>query len=193
MEWRPSPSGNSSVGRARPCQGRGREFESRFPLQFQRCSEVSSERKGRVAEWSCSGLQIRVRRFDSDLGLHMRKSCKSMICRTFLFTAGKSAPCGHRDVLYIFRPRRSRIHRATARMAKSVDAGDLKSLARKGMPVRVRLRAPYSSELAGASRCSPDELSAIRRATRQQSQADNRKQPRHSAGLLRFRVVRQRA
>jgi hypothetical protein len=24
--------GNSSVGRARPCQGRGREFESRFPL-----------------------------------------------------------------------------------------------------------------------------------------------------------------
>ena len=31
---RGSPSGNSSVGRARPCQGRGREFESRFPLQF---------------------------------------------------------------------------------------------------------------------------------------------------------------
>ena len=26
-------SGNSSVGRARPCQGRGREFESRFPLK----------------------------------------------------------------------------------------------------------------------------------------------------------------
>ena len=25
--------GNSSVGRARPCQGRGREFESRFPLE----------------------------------------------------------------------------------------------------------------------------------------------------------------
>jgi hypothetical protein len=30
------PSGNSSVGRARPCQGRGREFESRFPLHFLR-------------------------------------------------------------------------------------------------------------------------------------------------------------
>ena len=28
--------GNSSVGRARPCQGRGREFESRFPLQFRK-------------------------------------------------------------------------------------------------------------------------------------------------------------
>ena len=27
-----SRRGNSSVGRARPCQGRGREFESRFPL-----------------------------------------------------------------------------------------------------------------------------------------------------------------
>jgi hypothetical protein len=29
-------SGNSSAGRARPCQGRGREFESRFPLQIPR-------------------------------------------------------------------------------------------------------------------------------------------------------------
>ena len=28
--------GNSSVGRARPCQGRGREFEPRFPLHFKR-------------------------------------------------------------------------------------------------------------------------------------------------------------
>ncbi len=27
-------SGNSSVGRAQPCQGWGREFESRFPLQI---------------------------------------------------------------------------------------------------------------------------------------------------------------
>ncbi len=27
--------GNSSVGRAQPCQGWGREFESRFPLQIQ--------------------------------------------------------------------------------------------------------------------------------------------------------------
>ncbi len=26
--------GNSSVGRAQPCQGWGREFESRFPLQI---------------------------------------------------------------------------------------------------------------------------------------------------------------
>ncbi len=26
--------GNSSAGRAQPCQGWGREFESRFPLQI---------------------------------------------------------------------------------------------------------------------------------------------------------------
>src|SRR5450631_4659292 len=30
----PRGSGNSSVGRASPCQGEGREFESPFPLQF---------------------------------------------------------------------------------------------------------------------------------------------------------------
>ena len=34
----PTPlCGNSSVGRARPCQGRGREFEPRFPLHFHWC------------------------------------------------------------------------------------------------------------------------------------------------------------
>lgn len=36
-----------------------------------------------------------------------------------------------------------RLHRATARMAKLVDAWDLKSPARKGVPVRFRLRAPF--------------------------------------------------
>ena len=28
--------GNSSAGRAQPCQGWGREFESRFPLQIRK-------------------------------------------------------------------------------------------------------------------------------------------------------------
>ncbi len=32
--------GNSSVGRARPCQGRGREFESRFPLKIKTMQEI---------------------------------------------------------------------------------------------------------------------------------------------------------
>lgn len=44
-------------------------------------------------------------------------------------------------LLALFRP----LHRATARMAKLVDAWDLKSPARKGVPVRFRLRAPYIS------------------------------------------------
>src|SRR3546814_224715 len=35
-----------------------------------------------------------------------------------------------------------KVDRATARMAKLVDAWDLKSPARKGVPVRFRLRAP---------------------------------------------------
>lgn len=45
---------------------------------------------------------------------------------------------------------------ATARMAKSVDAGDLKSLGRKAVPVRVRLRAPVISGLTAplAIRCA---------------------------------------
>ena len=32
--------GNSSVGRAQPCQGWGREFESRFPLMFAQVAEL---------------------------------------------------------------------------------------------------------------------------------------------------------
>lgn len=67
-------SGNSSVGRAQPCQGWGREFESRFPLQ--------NRSNGWVAEWLCSGLQSRGRRFDSDPSLNLidyRIQVKEMI------------------------------------------------------------------------------------------------------------------
>ena len=63
--------GNSSVGRARPCQGRGREFEPRFPLQF-------------------------------------------------------------------------------ARVVESVDTRDLKSLAFRGVPVQVWLRAPFKNDSSGS-------------------------------------------
>lgn len=34
--------GNSSAGRALPCQGKGRGFESRFPLQFLQALQGSS-------------------------------------------------------------------------------------------------------------------------------------------------------
>ena len=63
--------GNSSVGRARPCQGRGREFEPRFPLQY-------------------------------------------------------------------------------ARVVESVDTRDLKSLAFRGVPVQVWLRAPFQNDTSGS-------------------------------------------
>ncbi len=45
--------GNSSVGRARPCQGRGREFESRLPLMFYRIYNtfVRHAEPAQVAEW----------------------------------------------------------------------------------------------------------------------------------------------
>ena len=66
-----SECGNSSVGRARPCQGRGREFEPRFPLQF-------------------------------------------------------------------------------ARVVESVDTRDLKSLAFRGVPVQVWLRAPFQNHTCGS-------------------------------------------
>ena len=41
-------SGNSSVGRAQPCQGWGREFESRFPLN-------ADSLRGRPEGRSCPG------------------------------------------------------------------------------------------------------------------------------------------
>ena len=89
------PRGNSSVGRARPCQGRGREFESRFPLQIRetpvrrgfvfepRAAGAGHVHHGLVAEWSCSGLQIRVRRFDSDPSLHAKHEPAAMRALSF--------------------------------------------------------------------------------------------------------------
>ncbi len=41
--------GNSSVGRAQPCQGWGREFESRFPLQILGESQSAGWQNGDAA------------------------------------------------------------------------------------------------------------------------------------------------
>ena len=49
-------------------------------------SQASS---GRVAEWLCSGLQIRVRRFNSDLGLHHSMVLKPRFGGVFLW----ALPC----------------------------------------------------------------------------------------------------
>ncbi len=42
--------GNSSVGRARPCQGRGREFESRLPLDILNMTKERNSHFAQVAE-----------------------------------------------------------------------------------------------------------------------------------------------
>ena len=46
---------------------------------FQSLLIYASTRRGGVAEWSCSGLQLRVRRFDSDLRL---QSCKARVVKS---------------------------------------------------------------------------------------------------------------
>ena len=53
-KWSIKTCGNSSVGRARPCQGRGREFESRFPLQILKLivNVTFSEREKRAPLWA---------------------------------------------------------------------------------------------------------------------------------------------
>ena len=47
-----------------------------------------------MAEWSCSGLQIRVRRFDSDFGLHMRSPVDSRLRGFFISAACWRPHCG---------------------------------------------------------------------------------------------------
>jgi hypothetical protein len=68
--------GNSSVGRAQPCQGWGREFESRFPLQIffsvsfsKNCSIRGNSSVGRAQP--CQGWG---REFESRFPLQIQKS-----------------------------------------------------------------------------------------------------------------------
>ncbi len=49
-------SGNSSVGRAQPCQGWGREFESRFPLQIFKTFQRDASELLRQAETKYAGI-----------------------------------------------------------------------------------------------------------------------------------------
>ena len=49
--------GNSSVGRARPCQGRGREFESRLPLEEQKGAQGAKSIESRLPLEEQKGAQ----------------------------------------------------------------------------------------------------------------------------------------
>jgi hypothetical protein len=73
--------GNSSVGRARPCQGRGREFESRFPLQDSNVAfsgsmkNRSTMRRGNSSVGRARPCQGRGREFESRFPLQKFKCC----------------------------------------------------------------------------------------------------------------------
>ncbi len=178
--------GNSSVGRARPCQGRGREFESRFPLHIQRNpgnAGVSSFRveargairprsgyrhrvervTGLVAEWSCSGLQSRVRRFNSDPGLQFQRVDPP---RARAAAADRAAApvriardaAGDRRFprcdglrLTMMRPG---VPSHAARMAKLVYAGDLKSVLSSPFCLNYRARRSIVTTVCEHPRCS---------------------------------------
>lgn len=75
-----------------------------------------------MAEWLCSGLQIRGSRFDSGFRLH-----NALMQNRFLRLTPQLK--GYPD----------------ARVVKLVDTRDLKSLVSNDVPVQVRPRAPFSS------------------------------------------------
>ena len=57
-------------------------------------AKADSKVTGLVAEWSCSGLQIRVRRFNSDPGLQSKQ--KARLTPGFLFLH-RDEPVGRLD------------------------------------------------------------------------------------------------
>jgi hypothetical protein len=63
-------------GSASPCQGEGREFESRHPLEWKQ-SVTAVTAPGGVAERLGSGLQSRPHGFESRLHLHTYLQLKS--------------------------------------------------------------------------------------------------------------------
>ena len=73
--------GNSSVGRAQPCQGWGREFESRFPLNG--CSNGGIGRhEGLKIPWPLRLCGFKSR-FEYDM-LYVTP-CKITACKEFFF------------------------------------------------------------------------------------------------------------
>ena len=81
FRWKERRCGNSSVGRARPCQGRGRGSESRFPLNMLKKS-TSSE----GLQWKCPGGGIGRR---ARFRCVCREACRFESCsgHSFFFTS----------------------------------------------------------------------------------------------------------
>ena len=70
--------GNSSVGRAQPCQGWGREFEPRFPLMLAQVAElVDAHVSGACVERRAGSTPV--------LGTKAKGPIFFLECRTFLF------------------------------------------------------------------------------------------------------------
>ena len=148
-----SSRGNSSVGRAQPCQGWGREFETRFPLQTLKKGKHKSSlslfnfkfwliawcNHGAIAKRLCRGLQSRLGRFDSGSRLQFCEVRQ----RLFGFLLNWITRVKIRTALRRTTSKLQLDDIPPARVVKLVDTRDLKSLARKGVPVRFRPRAPF--------------------------------------------------
>ena len=119
-------SGNSSVGRAQPCQGWGREFESRFPLQFLECCV-------------CSRRPLVTTQSKAEWQNGYAADCKSVYLGSTPGSASKRCNAASGSTPDTFAEKQP-----DARVVKLVDTRDLKSLAGNSVPVQVRPRAPFS-------------------------------------------------